>query len=124
VKFLSVFALPFASTHTPLDPAAIVAPHRVETPAVVTEASQGGFSLQPDDTLGEACAKFRRACAEGASDREAMAVVFETLARADLSSLTLNGPHVRACDRVSRKGVRKAQRVLLAIAEQDAGGAL
>lgn len=98
-------------------PPAIVAQH-VETAPVVAEQPAAEIRLHPRDALGMACSTFRRARAEGAGDREAMAAAFEAAARADLSPLTVAG-HAKGAARVNRKAMRRAQRVLLALAEAE-----
>jgi hypothetical protein len=115
-----IFSALFAAAHPPAlaEPPAIVAQH-VEAERVVAHPARTAVATKTDP-LDCAARAYAQAIKSGLPTRAAMARALEAVARADLSSLqlTLNGPHTKAGDRVSRKGAKKAQRVLLAIADR------
>lgn len=98
-------------------PPALVAPQLVETPRVVTSAPP--IALAVTKPLRDAAAAHAAAIKDGCGGDRAMAHALAALAYADFSALELNGPHTRAGDRVSRKALKKARRVLMALAERE-----
>lgn len=121
MKFLAALFAPAAIVapaqpvdHTPLV-APIAEPVRTQRP----EPARTFLDAAPLDVAARAHASAR---AGGADQRQAMAAALAALAHADLAPLAprLNGPHVRASERVSRKKQRAVQTVLLAMAERAA----
>lgn len=107
----ALFALaPSAETAAP--PAA--APHVIARPAKPSFAARA----DPLDVVADA---FERARARGCDRRQAAAHALEALAYSDLSALTLNGPHTRAGERVSRRAEKGGRRLILAVAQRGFG---
>jgi len=97
----------------PLPPPAISAPAHMTAPARVVAPAPAREPCALDDAVAVLAA----ARDAGDSDRVALSRALRTLAFTDFEPLALNGPHTRAGDRVNRKALKKAQRVLLVLAE-------
>lgn len=111
--FFGASAAPLAAEATP---AAIVAEQIPEAAPLeaAAEATAAIVSQSDPDPLGEAAHALAAALAHGADPRALACAALDAFARADFSALDLNGPHTRAGDRVSKKGVRAGRRMILA----------
>lgn len=99
-------------------PAPAPAPvQHVETPAFVAEAARPAVAVTTDP-LGVAAAAHTRAMPAG--PRAAMREALHALAYCDFAALDLNGPHVKAGERINRKQLAKVRRVLAMLAERAA----